>query len=328
MEVLYHPRVPVEADLVIELREIAHAPSDATSFPLKYDGVTFYVEYSGGSTSSLTLRAKYDSVAKAAVAPAMREAHYRESAKGGSLSAIRPMSIALRSETGADRMAKDEGINREHQTGVKSFDEDVYIDSPTVDAVVLNAVLSEPVRAASVELLSLAFDWVTIDDKDGDVTAVLSAFLKLRDETDCARRIVRAFAALLGGLPPVARASGEHAKRSSAPKVFAVIGGIALIASPFLMFAIADACGCAETDGEATNLKAGCGTTPLVAIVFAVTLGLVVSFIARAIATPRMRGDSDSAARIATVAVAAFLWIAIPVFLTVAAIGFGMHGNR
>lgn len=306
---------------MIELRELARAPEDATTFDLACEGVTFRVVYSGGSSSSLTLSASYDAVAKAGVAEGGREAHYRVSAKGGVLAAIRPMSIKLRRESSTDRAAKSEGINREHQTGDAAFDEDVYVDSPTIDATVLQTVLSERVRAGAMELLSLAFDSISIDDGDGRVTAVLSAFMKLRDVPARASRVAHAFASLLSGLPPVRHSGGAHPPRSALPKVMAVLGFVLLIASPALLFVIAGAHDCTQpaSDGDGQSLKDGCGGPAQAAFVVAAVVGSIAAIVARAIARPRLAGHSDSRARILMVVAAAFTWIGVATFLAMAA---------
>ena len=317
----------VEADLLIELRELAHAPKDQTTFELAAGGVTFTIEYSGGSSSSLTLRALYDDVATVEVGASGREAHYRASAKGGGVSAIRPMSIVLRTETASDRSAKAAEINREYQTGDAEFDEDVYVDSPTTDETLLRAVLSEPVRASARDLLALGFDTITIDDRLGRVVAVIAAFGKLRGVSNPGERAARAFASLLGALPSVARTSDEHPKRSSAPLAFAIMGAVLALGSPVAFFGIASAHDCTESSSDGgVMLKDGCGGVGIAAICAALISGGLAAILASHFAEPRMKGFSDSQKRIRQVSIAAFLWSAVAAFVFAAAVGFALSG--
>ena len=170
----------VEADLLIALRKLAKADATAHDFTLAYDSLEILVDYVGGSSSRLTLSARYDAVARTS---------------NGLVRAIRPMSITLRAEDASDREAKAEGISREHQTGDATFDDAIYVDSPTADAAILDAVLSERVKSAAMELVALGFESIVIDGDDRRVTALVSAFGKMRDVTDAPGRVTRAISA-------------------------------------------------------------------------------------------------------------------------------------
>jgi hypothetical protein len=299
----------VEADLVIGLRKLAKVSSDSQNFRFTFDGVEMCVDYVSGSSSRLTVDARYDAVARG---PRV-------------LRGIRPMSIKLRAEDSSDRAAKAEGISREHQTGDASFDEAIYIDSPTIDAALLDGVLSESVRNAAIDLVRLGFESIVIDDEGGHVTALVSAFGKMRGVTDAPGQVARAFAALLSNLPPVAAAHGEHPRRSSAPKVLAGLGGIALIVlMPLGMFGIAGSYDCTEpsSDGDGVSLKDGCGSPALLALVAALIAGFIVMMIVRALAKPGVSGRSDSHKQLLYVSIAAFTWSAFAAFVVTAFLAY------
>lgn len=314
-----------EADLLVALRKLAGVASGG-DFTIKDRDVAFDVDYMGGSSSRLILRAVYSRVAHADVAAGVREAGYRASARGGALTAPRPMSIVTRREDHADREAKAEGVSREYQTGDTGFDDAVYVDSPTKDPVVLGAVLNDGTRAAVRELLALGFDTVVLDDSWGCVTAVISGFSHLTAPDEGAGHIVRAFANLLRSLPPVVAGRGMHPQRSALPVVAAVTGGIALfVGGPIGFLGVAGAHECTEAsdDGEGVTLKDGCGGTAVLGLVAAIVAGAVAVPAVRGIARPLLSGDSDSHKRLAYVSVAAFSWAALIALVGVAAIGYG-----
>ena len=312
----------VEADLVIGLRKLARVDS-GDDFSLEREGMRIAVSYSGGSSSSLTLTARYDAVARAEAGTGTREASYRKSARGGVVRGIRPMSITLREEEPADRQAKDDGLSREHQTGDAAFDRRVYIDSPTVDAELLQAVLSESVRGGARELVDLGFEPIEIDDAAGNVTARTGRFGKLAGIDDAPERVIGAFAKLLSGLPPVSATGGEHPQRSGAPLALAILGGIALVVgTPIGCFGVAGAYDCTESSEDGSSIKAGCGGPIGFAVVAAVVVGFAVMFGARALARPRIAGRSDSHTQMSYVSVAAFTWSALAAFLIAAVLGF------
>lgn len=235
------------------------------------------------------------------------------------------MAITLREEAVGDRSAKDEGLSREHQTGDAAFDEAVYVDSPTTDADLLNGVLGERVRDAARDLIFLGFEPIVIDDAGGNVTARTSRFMKLANTSGAPERVIDGFAALLSGLPPVARTDGKHPERSGAPKALAILGGVALLAgAPIAVFGVAGAYDCTESasDGEGSSLKDGCGGPAALALVAGVVGGFVAMAIARAVARPRVAGHSDSHTQLTYVSVAAFTWTALVALFVAALLGY------
>jgi hypothetical protein len=298
----------VEADLLIALRKIAGVP-EGDAFTICEADVSFAVDYKGGSFSHLTLRALYNP----------REPSYRSNARWDAITAVRPMSIVLRAEKTSDRDAKAEGINREYQTGDEAFDSGVYVDSPTTDEAVLGAVLNDMVRAAAMDLVLLGFEDVTIDDGNRQVSAWISGFRHLGAPDEAASRIVRAFANLLRGLPPVREAAGRHPRRSILPAV-SVWAGL-MLALPFglgAFFGVADSHNCLDTNG----LKSECGgLVPPFAV--AIVAGAIACGVARAVARRRMTGDSDSSTRVSYVSWAAFIWIACVTLVVSAAVYYG-----
>ena len=316
-----------EADLVIGLRELAKIDGNEQSFALDRDGMRISVDYVGGSSSRLSLGARYDLVARAeATTTGAREAGYRKSARGGVLRGIRPMSITLREEAMDDRDAKAEGISREHQTGDASFDDLIYIDSPTTDPDLLHAVLCEQVRAAARELFGLGFEHIVIDDGNGHVQARISRFGRLADFIDEApERVIAAFAKLLSGLPPVSASGAEHPKRSAAPIALAITGGIAMmVGSPLALFGIAGVYDCTEpsSDGEGTSLKDGCGGPAGLAFCVALVMGVIAMIAVRALARPRVSGRSDSHRQLSYIGIAALGWAAFSAFFVTALLAY------
>lgn len=300
----------IELDLVAAMRRLADpgTPPDAESFVVRSGELAIQVRYTGGSSSSLTLSARYDEVARRAPEGA-EGAGYRD-APPGVLLAVRPMAIHLRAEQAADVDAKRTGINREVQTGDAPFDAAVYVSSPGDDEAVLGAVLGPDVRRGAAALLALGVGRITIDDDDGMVEARLTGFLSDRPSAERGPAMIAAFAELLRGLPKVRRAAGGHPadpwrRRLQWGGGLALAGFIGLI--PVYM-AVAGAVGCTEggsEDGE-INLKPGCSTPLLLAVVAAVVLGALGAALTSALVSPRLRGRSNSAMRIAGLQIVAF----------------------
>lgn len=290
-----------ESDLVAALRVLANAGGDST-FRMKWKDATFTVEYSGGSSSSLTLVATYDTAAQLSKQePRPKAAGYRESAKDGKLVAIRPMNIQLRPETTDDADDKASGVSREHQTGDHEFDRDVYVDSESADDV-LSAVLCEPVRSGARQLIKLGLKLVVIDDVLGRVTASMSEFTRPGDQSLRAKEICNAFALLLSGLPPVARAAAFHPGKPMGcilpiGGVLACILGFGL---PAWFFLVAAALDCTEgsADGEGSSLKDGCGSSVVAGAVVAFTAAFIAVLLVRAPLRNVLSGRSDSGSRL------------------------------
>jgi hypothetical protein len=315
-----------ESALILELRELARSSGD--TFTLTRDGYEVQIAYVSGSSSSLTLRHGYDSAAKPFVAEG-RAVPYRRSARGRALEGVRPMLIQLRPETTADRVGKEEGISREHQTGDADFDFIVYVDSPTVDEALLQAVLGPDVRAAVLELLALGVQKITLDDESRRVEAHLSSFADGREHDDRGERMVAAFARLLCALPEVRDSGGAHpADPFRVPlRVGGVLAGVAAFASIPAYFAIAEHYDCTEpsSDGDGADLKAGCGTPGLIALVLAFVVGSLVAIVTRKLLVPRISGRSSSASQLASTTLIAFFLAAQVAFYTASVLGLARH---
>lgn len=317
-----------ESELVRALRAKAGATKE-DSFTFNHGSVAVKVAYSGGSSSSLTLRAVYDVHAKREHGNAREGGSYRRTAVPHVLRTTRPMQITLRPEGGADRQAKDEGINAEHQTGDEEFDAVVYIDSPTTDDAVLKAVLGPEAREAVKELFKLGLRRITIDDPERNVEAYLSEFATAKERPDRAELMLDAFTRLVTSMPPVQDSGDVHAP---APfgcllGVGGTIAGILGIAAIPVFLAIASGFDCTESssDGEGTSLKTGCGGAPLMGLVIAIIVGLLAALLARYTFTPRLRGRSNSATRLSTLGFLSFALAAEVTFLVATYIGYALR---
>ena len=107
--------------------------------------------------------------------------------------------------------AKRRGLSVEWQSGDAPFDKAVYVSSPLEDAEVLSAVLGEEVRRGVLELLSLGFRRVLIDE-DGRISAFLSEFAvpAAASTQGRGRAVVDAFARILSNIPAIEPASHTH----------------------------------------------------------------------------------------------------------------------
>jgi hypothetical protein len=316
-----------ESALVSEFRALARAPSSASQFDIDHDGARIRVEYTSGSSSSISMSARYDTHAKDTHVRPGGTAGYRQSARR-TLRAPRPMRILLRRESAADKNAKAEGLNREFQTGDASFDDAVYIDSPTTDAELLAEVFGPGVREGAAALIAMGFANVSIDDQDGRVSATLVSFSSAAERDGRAAEMVEAFALVLSGLPAV-QPSGAGPKDGLAwPIVFAAaVAGLVGIAAPAAYMAMAAAVGCTvpgSEDGD-TNLKPGCCEPGLVALAIAAAAGLVAMRLARAYFKPRISGRSNSAARLSTLSALAFALCAELTFLVASAVALAVR---
>jgi hypothetical protein len=159
------------------------------------------------------------------------------------------------------------------------------------------------------------------------VSAVISAFRHLTASDEAPSR--------RGGKPrssfvnacTMRDGAGAHPHRSSAPGCAAMAGGLTLlIGGPIAFFAIAGAYNCTEatgTDDDAgVSLRSGCGDTAVMALLVAFVAATTAYAVTRAVARPRMSGQSDSHKRLFYVAAAAFTWVFLATFLAAAAIGY------
>ncbi len=317
-----------ESDLVRALREKAGNTKE-DRFTITHGDVFVGVSYSGGSSSSLSIYTRYDAVAKGEHAAAREGGNYRETAVPQVPVATRPMKIVMRPEAYADKDAKASGINVEHQTGDELFDAAVYVDSPTTDHELLQAVLNEDARRAVLSLFDLGLRRITIDDAHGNVEAYLSEFVVAQGKPDRADLMLDAFSRLASSLP-VVRASGQV----SAPAPFGCLmgfggafAGVLGVAAIPLFFAIASGFDCTEgsADGEGSSLKDGCGAPGVVALVLAFVVGVLAFVVARFFVTARLRGRSDSASRIFRLSIISYALAAEITFLVAAYIGYAVR---
>lgn len=285
-----------ETELVAELRALAGAP-ETDRFVVAEGDLAVEVRYSGGSSASLSLRVSYDRAARAAT----REVDgYRH---GGPVVAIRPMDICVRPETADDVAHKEDGVDVEHQTGDRAFDDAVYIDAPSADP--LRHVLSEEARAAILELFALAFTSVAIDDAEGNVVATIVSFTTLPTPNATERpgaRALGAFARLARALPVVTRAAGEHAvdPLRTPSIVLWTVAVVSFFGSPMLYFGVLARDICHEDQPLAEALQ--CVVPGVVGVVVGlVATAIVGAFVYRALAA-RFRGTSSSSRRIDGVA--------------------------
>ncbi|MFO0685142.1 MAG: hypothetical protein U0234_23990 [Sandaracinus sp.] len=191
------------ADLVEALRALAHVESNVDSFSAPGSEIAVHVEISrdsDGDFSSLTLRARYDDVARAM--PGL----YRD---GEKLVATRPLEITLRREHEGDRAAKKAGTSVEWQAGEPAFDDEVYVSTPTSEPRVLAAVLGKEVRAATRDLLAMGFEQIQIDTVGGKVEARSSRGTRARREASAAE-VIEAFGRLALGLPAIAHSGATR----------------------------------------------------------------------------------------------------------------------
>lgn len=287
-----------EGDLVRGLRELAGG-DEGTTFVVRRGSVSVTVEYSPGSTSSLSLSVPYDAHAKGSV-DAGAAAAYRASASR-SLVAVRPLAIELVPESVAHVRAKSAGVNREHQTDDREFDSAVYVDSPTMDPSVLHAVLCDDARRAILDLFATGMRKVTIDDARGRVVATLSEFATGKEVPARAEKMIAAFVKLAQALPPV-KASGEaHARPplAVALRIASAVTFLLFFAMVPLVQLMANAVDCTveSDDGDGISLKQGCGDAPLLGLMAGVVVGLVAVVLANRFLAPKMKGRSDSAPR-------------------------------
>ncbi len=314
-----------ESDLVRALRQKA-GDTKEDRFTITHADVVVGVSYSGGSSSSLSLSTRYDAVAKREHADAREGGNYRQTAVPRALVAARPMRIVLRPEAYADKDAKASGINVEQQTGDELFDATVYVDSPTTDHEVLQAILNQEARRAVGSLFDLGLRRISIDDVQGNVEAYLSEFAVAKEKPDRAQLMLDAFTRLARSLP-VVRGGGDlpaPAPFGCLTGVGTVFAGVLGVAAIPLFFAIASGFDCTEpsADGEGSNLKDGCGSPAIVAIVSGLAAGVLAYVVTRIFLTPRLRGRSDSASRIFRLSITSYALAAELTFLVVTYIAY------
>jgi hypothetical protein len=292
------------AELIVELRAIARAPSGSEAFTVAAGATNepaVRVEYREGTSKSVVLRASYG--LRAATPAGHRDVVVAPRVP-------RPLEIRLRRETAGDARSKHRGTNREVQTGDAEFDAEVYIDTVAPDEVVLFVLSPPEVRAAARALLGEeGFADILVDDRHGDVVATLTTFPK-RAPTDCAARVLEAFRALAWHLPTV-QAHGAR-RRDTGQRALLALGLTAFasfIGQLVLMFATAPA-GCARQEGAGLVFDCVPGKGCCAPLVVGGIVGLPVGVVAGLLAASLFRGRSDSSRR----RVAAFIAVAVIAF--------------
>lgn len=279
-----------ESELVQQFRTLAGVPQGTNEINLSVYGCMLRVKYSPGSVSSLTLSAPYPSrMAPLALGP---QAAYRHPA--GAFVAVRPMGIKLRRETNEDRTARSRGVACEIQTGDALFDDEVYIDSPSDAPIVLRALASPELRGGVRALLAEGAEYVLLDSKDGEISALLLHFRRTPPPADLARRMLEAFAAVVLNAPCVI-ASSER-RPADVERALLASGAIAcgillFLGVPAYFVAAGERCDF-ESNPDASVLlsKDGCFTPFSLGLVAGLPAGLVLA----AVVSRRLRGRSNS----------------------------------
>lgn len=199
-----------ESALVTELQALAGVASGTHEFAVGVGGQAITVHYHQWSSgpSDLSLVASYDDAARVGRAP-QPGAYGHHDVTRAPLVAVRPLAIELRPEHGEDRAAKRDGLNREWQTGDPAFDAAVYVSTRTDSPHVLAAVLGPDMRRAVLELFSLGFRRVCIDE-DHLVRAEVTEFVIQAPHQGRGRLAIEAFARVLGSLPAVVASGASH----------------------------------------------------------------------------------------------------------------------
>lgn len=296
-----------EASLVAELRALAGSPA-GERFVVSWRGRSITVTHNAGSSSSVTLRARYDAVARsdhpALAAADTSEGTYRAPPRSDrALVAPRPLGIVLRNDA-------PRGLRTAYETGDRRFDDAVFVDTATTDREVLAAVLGPEVRAAVLALFELGFLRVTLDDwcpLDGPdvVEAYLWTFASREPPRERAARCLDVFVIILDHLPKLA-SSGDEPAPPKPPVWIGLSGWVGLMGvlavAPTWWFVVK------ETGRED-------GAPQSIALLVAIASGLIASRVARP-ALIRELGVPQSGAflRVASARIRVFLGAAALVF--------------
>jgi hypothetical protein len=273
-----------ETALIAQLRAIAGAGEGAHQFELaRPDSPRIQVSYSSGSGSSVSFEARCGWGERPA---SLAEGSGYRAGPGALLRAPRPMGITLRVEDPLDRMAKLERVAREFQTGDPVFDDAVYVETGTADAV-LREVLNPAVRGAVLALRSEGIRRVIVDDERGRVCAHLYQFAHVRHDDERGHRILEAFESLARAIPEVASEGTPARSRLERGLEWTAIllfwGGL-----PVYAFGIIPA-RCTEVTVGQAGWSGPCG--PLWK---GLALGVLLGFAAAFVIHRSVRGGSDS----------------------------------
>lgn len=287
--------------LVEQLRHLGRVGPDVDKFDLENGPRKIRVHYSGGSTESLALSTPYPVAWPGGPQPA------------ASVSAPRPMGIALSFEGTFHVAAKELGVNREAQVGDPEFDRLIYIDSTTPDLVVNRVLASSEARRAIVELCHLGAN-VHLDDSDGDISAHIVSLPRRDPDQDRATHICDALDRLARAVPPI-QATLARAKKDWVPT--AIVGGFVFsmlfFTVPILLsiFLAESHCtgitSCVSHPDCCTPLGAGSGASLVLTVPLA-----IFYFVA-------LRGRSSSCSTIVAATCVTFFFLAL-VFISIARI--------
>ncbi|WP_438040508.1 hypothetical protein [Sorangium sp. So ce128] len=282
-----------ESEIVRQFRELAGAPQGTNDFHMSTCGCPLRVKYSPGSVSSLTLSAPYPS---RMTAPAHGPlAAYRH--PGEVFVAVRPMKIKLRRETDEDRGARSRGVVREVQTGDPLFDDAVYVDSRSDPQTVLRALASPELRGGVRALLAEGIEHVILDDKAGEISALLLHFTRAPHSPDRASRVLGAFAAVVLNVPSVSTSSEQRpADVERALLIFGAVLCLLLlfIGVPVYLLAAGQRCDFENNPGANVLFSLDGCFTPFS---LGLAAGLLVGPLLAAAVARRFHGRSDSLER-------------------------------
>jgi hypothetical protein len=261
-------------------------------------------------------------------------APYREGTDLRPVYAIRPLAIVLRAETEYERDGKQKGVDREFQTGDARFDESVYVDTSTEDAVLARLLEPAPVRAAIGELVSLEC-LLTVDDEDGNVIAVWSeapkSLVEANDQASVyAVRAIGAMLTLARDLPVVA---SSGAVRRDRVETWTKRGLVVALVLSFLsvFFVIPGLAPHACIDHE--RFRAGlrwtwrCTGSPVAGGFLGVVLGAIAARSVTHAVSPKLSGRSDSSSRVFAAGMIAFLVTANLAMIVGALVGWRLWGE-
>ncbi len=282
-----------EADLIRQLRELAHTTPESQEFVFDLDGSpALVVKYYSGSGSHVYLSAPYGVGAASARAPSSEA--YR-SKPASAHRALRPMKIALREENDDDREAVATGISREFQSGDPVFDNAVYIDTDSDDETLRYVLASRDLRDGVRALLAEGVRQVELDD-EGLIKANLHIFAHAQHDAQRARRLIDAFAKVVRNAPPVEHAT-EVSRTDLQGVLLSVLGSIAavlfLLGVPIYFALVPSRCWVGTSDGEGANLNcevSGCCDP----IAPGALIGIVLAPIAAKLVSSMIRGRSNS----------------------------------
>lgn len=266
--------------------------------------------------TGLALSIAYDRVARPV------PGGYRDAAP---LAGPRPMRIELRPEMFVDRIAKDEGVSVEWQSGDADFDREVYVDSPVTDAALLSRVLDAEVRGGVLELFAIGFTSVEIDDAHGRVVAHLpKRGFGVAGEGGAGLRALAAFERVFTSLPAIEAVAPRVVKRPlwrAANLLLTLIGGAGWLVN----VGYAGALGALVSHLRGADIE----ITPLMAIgpvLFGLVVGALGGSAWRRLAERIARGSSSAhtqGSRAAWVGFAGFSVLAFSVAFVLVALRFG-----